>query len=247
MISRPHSVTNLLRACAIFVALAIPASLGAAQSASSAATPTQSSPAPSSTPQVTGAPAAKAERICLKTEVEFARNHDQTKAWNGFVAANQADPSYAPAWFNLAVMLENQKQWMQAQDDFNRYLKLAPKGPDAARAHEQAVLLNKYISGDMTPEDIKRVDYDAAIQRARALMSAGFNREAIADAGQAQALDSSRWEAYAVVSLCMLRQHKLGEAATMRDRAVEHAPADKREQVRAALSPEAKATGEAQK
>jgi tetratricopeptide (TPR) repeat protein len=189
--------------------------------------------------------AAMAQRIYLSTEVEFSRDHDLTKAWNGFVAANQADPSYAPAWFNLAVMLENQKQWKQAQDYFYRYLALAPKGPDAVRADEQTVLLNKYISGKMTPEDIKRADYDAAIQRARGLMSAGFNREAIADAGQAQALDSSRWEAYAVVSLCMLRQHKLGEAALMRDRAVEHAPADQREQVRAALSPEA--TGEAHK
>jgi hypothetical protein len=101
MISCPHTTTILLRA--FFVALAIPASLGAAQSAPSAATPTQSSPAPSSTPPVTEAPAAKAERICLKTEVEFARDHDQTKAWNGFMAASQADPSFAPAWFNLAV------------------------------------------------------------------------------------------------------------------------------------------------
>jgi len=234
----PRSGTNPLRACAIFVALAIPASLGAAQSAPSAATPTQSSPASSSTPRLTETPAAKAQRICLKTEVEFARDHDQTKAWNGFVAANQSDPNYAPAWFNLAVMLENQKQWKQAQDYFYRYLALAPKGPDAARAHEQAELLKTYISGEMTPEDIKRADYDAAIQRARALLSAGFYREAIADAGQAQAMDSSRWEAYAVVSLCMLRQHKLSEAAKMRDRAIAFAPADKREQVRAALSPE---------
>jgi hypothetical protein len=36
----------------------------------------------------------------------------------------------------------------------------------------------------------------------------------------------------------MLRQHKLSEAAKMRDRAIAFAPADKREQVRAALSPE---------
>jgi tetratricopeptide (TPR) repeat protein len=190
-------------------------------------------------------PAAKAQSIYLKTEAEFSRDHDLTKAWNGFVAANQADPSYAPAWFNLAVMLENQKQWKQAQDYFYRYLTLAPKGPDAVRAHEQAVLLNRYISGKMTPEDIQRADYDAAIQRARVLMSTGFYREAIADAGQAQASDSSRWEAYAVVSLCMLRQHKPAEAATMRDRAIEHAPADKREEVRAALS--SGATAEAHK
>jgi tetratricopeptide (TPR) repeat protein len=160
------------------------------------------------------------------------------KAWHGFLVANHADPKYAPAWFNLAVLLESQNKWKRAQDYFYRYLALAPQGPDAPRAREQADLLKKYISGEMTPGDMRRADYDAAIQRARGLLAAGFYREAIADAGQAQAIDSSRWEAYAVVSLCMARQHKIAEAGRMSDRALELAPADKRGPLRAALSPE---------
>ena len=180
------------------------------------------------------APAAKAQRICLETQSQFTRDHDQTKAWNGFVKATQIDSNYAPAWFDLAIMLENQKQWKQARDYFYRYLGLVPKGPDALRANQQIELLSRYISGEITPDEIKRADYDAAIQRARALLAGGFYREAIDDAGLAQKLDESRWESYAVVSLAMLRQHKLPEAAKMRDRALEHAPADRRDAIRAA-------------
>ena len=236
MILPPCSNTYQLRICAVFVALALSMSQGVAQSAPNTTSSTHSSKNVTSPVPAAETPAAKAARICLQTEVEIANDHDQVKAWNGFVAANQADPTYAPAWFNLAIMLESQKQWKQAQDYFYRYIVLAPKGPDAGRALEQAQLLKKYISSEMKPEDIKRADYDASIQRARTLLAAGLYREAIADAGQAQALDSSRWEAYALVSLCMLRQHKDAEAAAMRDRALEHAPADKRDQIRAALS-----------
>jgi tetratricopeptide (TPR) repeat protein len=184
------------------------------------------------------APAAKAQRVCLETQSQFIRDHNQTEAWNGFVKATQIDPNYAPAWFDLAIMLENQKQWKQARDYFYRYLGVAPKGPDAIRAHQQTELLSKYISGEISPEAMKRADYDAAVQRARALLAAGFYREAIDDAGLAQKLDESRWESYGVVSLAMLRQHKLDEAAKMRDQAVAHAPEDKRDAIRAALSSE---------
>lgn len=181
-------------------------------------------------------PAAKAQRTCLETQSQFTRDHDQTKAWNGFVKATQIDPKYAPAWFDLAILSENLKQWKQARDYFNRYLELAPKGPDGPRAHQQIELLSKYISGEITPDEIKRADYDAAIQRARALLAAGFYREAIDDAGLAQKMDESRWESYAVVSLCMLRQHKLDEATKMQERAIEHSPPDKRDAIRKALT-----------
>lgn len=198
-------------------------------------------PAASAATNAAETPMSKAQRICLQTEAQFRRDHDPTKAWNGFVAATKIDPNYAPAYFNLGVLAEVEKKWKDAQDYFNRYEKLAPKGPDAGRAREQAELLNRYISGEMTLEDVKRNDYDAEIQRARTLLAAGFYREAIADAGQAQAMDSSRWEAYAVVSLCMLRQHKTSEAAEMRDQAMARVPADKRDQLLGVLSPPAAA------
>lgn len=229
MILNPGSHAKQLMICAAFIGGTFFAVHGGAQTAS----PRHDSGSPAGE-----APAAKAQRICVETQSQFTRDHDQTKAWNGFVKATQIDPNYAPAWFDLGIMSEGQKKWKEARYYFYRYLSLAPKGPDAIRAHQQAELLSKYISGEMKPDDIKRADYDAAIQRARVLLAAGFYREAIDDAGLAQKLDESRWESYAVVSLCMLRQHKLTEAAKMRDRAVERAPQDKREQIRAALSAE---------
>jgi tetratricopeptide (TPR) repeat protein len=237
MIYHPHAVSRRSSAIpAAVLAFVSSACLCAAWAATPAASTAPVATIVPSGETSTETPSAKAQRICLKTEAEFARSHDLPKAWHGFLAANHADPNYAPAWFNLAVLLESQNKWQRAQDYFYRYLALAPKGPDAPRAHEQADLLKKYISGEMTPGDMRRADYDAAIQRARALLAAGFYREAIADAGQAQAIDSSRWEAYAVVSLCMARQHKIAEAGKMSDRALELAPADKRGQILEALS-----------
>jgi hypothetical protein len=67
-------------------------------------------------------------------------------------------------------------------------------------------------------------------------------RQSIAEAGRAQPLDSPRWESYAVVSLCMAKQDKLQEAAKFEALAVNHAPLDKRDQIRAALSSNGSAT-----
>jgi len=235
MILDPRSYAKQFVIPAVLIGCISIAVYGAAQ----AAPPAHNSGSPTNE-----MPAAKAQRVCLETQSQFTRDHDHTKAWNGFVKATQIDSNYAPAWFDLAIMLENQKQWKQARDYFYRYLGLAPKGPDAGRAHQQVELLSRYISGEITPDAIKRADYDAAIQRARALLAAGFYREAIDDAGLAQKLDESRWESYAVVSLAMLHQHKVDEAAKMRDQAVAHAPEDKRDAIRAALTP---ASTEAQK
>jgi tetratricopeptide (TPR) repeat protein len=183
------------------------------------------------------APAAQAQRVYFQTEAAFILSHDGAKARLGFLRVVQIDPRNAPAWFNLGVLAESDKDWLKAESDIRRYLVLAPEGPDVARATEQLALLPQYASGKMTPEAAKSADYDTAIQRARVFMAAGRFRESIAEAGHAESLDPSRWAAYAVVSLCMARQNKTQEATKFEALAVTHAPASKRDQVRAALSP----------
>jgi tetratricopeptide (TPR) repeat protein len=184
----------------------------------------------------TASPAARAQQLCIQTEAAFILNHDRVQAKLGFLHATQIAPRYAPAWFNMGVLSEGDKDWSKAEEYFRKYLSLAPDGPDAKRTKEQLELLAKFAAGTITPDAAKRAEYDAMIQRARAFLATGFFREAIAEAGRAQSADSSRWEAYAVASLCMAKQNKPQEAAKFQALAVDHAPVDKREQIRAALT-----------
>jgi Tfp pilus assembly protein PilF len=184
-----------------------------------------------------GSPAASAQNLYLQTEAAFILHHDNVKARHGFLRVVQLDPGYAPAWFNLGVLAESGSNWLKAESYFRRYISLKPNGPDAQRAKDQLELLPAYAAGTMTPEAVQSAAYDAAIQRARVFLAAGRFREAIVEAGNAQGTDNSRWEAYAVVSLCMAKQNRPPEAKKFAALAVDHAPAEKRDQVRAALAP----------
>jgi tetratricopeptide (TPR) repeat protein len=181
-------------------------------------------------------PAARAQQICIQTEAAFILNHDRAKARQGFLSAIQIDARYAPTWFNLGVLAEGDKSWVKAAGYFRQYLMLQPTGPDSDRAKEQLQILSKYVNGSVTPAVARSMEYDAAIQRARTFLAHGYFHESIAEAGRAQSLDSSRWEAYAVVSLCMAKQNKAQEAAKFQSLAIDHAPVEKRDQIRAALS-----------
>ena len=189
-----------------------------------------------STKAKTGSPEARAQQTCIQTEAAFILNRDRTMARHGFRNAIEIDPRYAPAWFNLGVLAEGDKEWTKAVGDFKQYLSLQPTGADANRARAQLQILSKYVKGSLTSKFDRGMEYDAAIQRARVFLAHGYFRESIAEAGRAQSLDSSRWESYAVVSLCMAKQNKLQDAAKFEAMAVNHAPLDKRDQVRTALS-----------
>jgi len=206
-----------------------------AQSAGPSTTPANSSSPTVSADSAVITPHERARRLYIQTTAAFVEHHDREQAERGYLQVTQFDPGYAPAWFNLGVLAEGDKDWAKAKSEFAEYLRLSPHGPDADRARDQSQLLDKYIQGTIDPVAVKAAAYDAIIQRARALLAANLFREAIAEAGLAQSNDSSRWEAYAVVSLCMAKQHKRDEASKFRDLALAHCSADKREKIRNAL------------
>jgi tetratricopeptide (TPR) repeat protein len=189
------------------------------------------------TNSVTTAPRVTAHGLYTETLAALLLDHDQEKAQKGFLRVVQIDPHFGAAWFNLGVIAESEKSWVQAESYFDKYLAYAPNGPDARRAKDQLALLPQYASGEISPEAAKSAQYDALIQRARVFLAAGHFRESIAEAGRAQAVDNSRWESYAVVSLCMAKQNKAQEAAQFASIAIEQAPPEKRNQVQIALSP----------
>ena len=150
---------------------------------------------------------------------------DRDKAFIGFTQVVQVDPTYAPAWFNLGVLGEAAGRWTDARSYFQRYLVLAPKGPYAQRAQRELTIIAQRIAH---PIPTKQQQCDAIIGRAQALAGGKFYKEAIDEAGQAQSLDDSRWEAYALVSVIMYKQHKDIDGKKFRDLALAHLPPDKK-------------------
>jgi tetratricopeptide (TPR) repeat protein len=176
-----------------------------------------------------------AHRVFVKAMADFIETRDRAKAEREFSEVTQINPSYAPAWFNLGVFAELDRNWSEAERCFNAYLQIAPNGTDAIRAKEQLKLIFDYAHAKVDPATAKQMEYDAAIQRSRSFLAVNLFREAIAEAGRAQAQDPARWEAYALVSICMRRQHKITQAAHFQTLAVNHAPPEKRAQIRNAL------------
>jgi tetratricopeptide (TPR) repeat protein len=181
-------------------------------------------------------PKDRARQIYLQSLAAYLDNHDGAAAEQGFLKAVEIDPKCAPAWFNLGVFAEASKNWPKARTYFNQYLQVAPNGPDAVRAKDQLLILAKYGSGTTDRAAEKEAEYDAIIQRARGFEAVKLFREAIAEAGRAQALDDSRWESYAVVCLVMARQNKADEAAKFREMALARTPQELKNKVSDALS-----------
>jgi Tfp pilus assembly protein PilF len=170
-----------------------------------------------------------ARQLYLLVSKGFLQDRDIQKASAGFLQVTQLAPDYAAAWFNLAVIAEQTHDWPNAKARFERYLALAPGGPEAKRSEQELQTLKPYLIGQVTPAKAMQAEYDASIQRARLLLNSQLYREAVSEASHAQSIDDSRWEAYAVVALVMYRQHKDADGHRFADLAIQRSPSDKKE------------------
>lgn len=232
LISRPHLRATCRGLLLAMVALTL---LNASTLQSQTSTSVKP-PAPPCDVKVSGARQC-ARQLYIIVSRNLLQDRDNRKAADGFSQVTQLDPRYAPAWFNLGVLAEQRQAWDQAQADFKQYLVVAQPGPDIARATHELQVLKPYVAGLAGPVQEKQAEYDASIARARILLSKQLYKEAVSEAGHAQSLDNSRWEAYAVVSLVMYKQHKDDEGKKFADLALQRAPADKKDVVAKALVP----------
>jgi len=178
---------------------------------------------------------ACAGQLFVSTSRTFLLDRDKQKATSGYLKVAQLDPKYAPAWFNLGVLAEGRQNWIKAKRYFQKYLEVSPNGPESKRATEEIATLVPYAAGKVSRTQAKQAEYEASIQRARILMSAKLYREAISESGHAQSLDNSRWEAYAIVGLCMKKQNKPDAAKEFEKLAEDRIPSEKRDQLRQAF------------
>jgi tetratricopeptide (TPR) repeat protein len=171
---------------------------------------------------------ARAHRLFVSTSLQFVRDLDRQRARKNYRGVLQLDGLYAPAWFNLGVLAEADYDWTEAKGDFKQYLTIAPEGAYSTRAARE---LNVIAERSKQPVPTPAQQYDAAIHLARTFLAAKFYKESIAEAAVAQSIDDSRWEAYAVVSICMARQHKIHEAVKFQTLALDRTPVEARDQV----------------
>jgi tetratricopeptide (TPR) repeat protein len=209
----------------------------AAQSAGPAKSGVVKSSAPPCEVKALGATKC-ADSLYRYVSQNFLRDRNAAEAAQGFHQVLKLDPKYAPAWFNLGVLAEQREAWLEAQTDFKQYLIVSTNGPDVARAAHEIAVLQPYVEGKAGVAQERQAEYDASISRARILLSKQLYKGAISEAGHAQALDGSRWEAYAVVSLVMYKQHKDDEGKKFADLALARTPPEMKESVAKALVPQ---------
>jgi len=156
------------------------------------------------------------------------KDHDPAGARAGYRQAVEVDESYGPAWFNLGVLAEADRDWREAGSDFNRYLAVAPQGRYTERAHRELAVVRQRLEHPSLPATQR---YDDAIHRAKALLAARLYRESLAEAGLAESIDKSRWEAYAIAAVVMAKQHDASAAARFRQQALLRIASDQREHI----------------
>ena len=171
---------------------------------------------------------SRAHDLFVSTSLRFVKDLDRERARKGYHRVLQLDGQYAPAWFNLGVLAEADYDWTEAKADFKQYLTVAPEGAYSKRAARELIVIAERTK---QPRPTPAQQYDAAIHQARTLLAAKFYKESIAAAADAQALDDSRWEAYAIVSICLARQHKIREAVQFQNLALDRAPAEAHDKV----------------
>jgi len=71
--------------------------------------------------------------------------NDFAKAAENFAAAVAANPNHAEAHFMLGQTYLNQGKLAEAGKEFETYMKIAPNGPNAAKAKSNAEMLKAYI------------------------------------------------------------------------------------------------------
>jgi Tfp pilus assembly protein PilF len=71
--------------------------------------------------------------------------NDFAKAAEHFAAAVAANPNHAEAHFMLGQAYLNQGKLAEAGKEFETYMKIAPNGPNAAKAKSNAEMLKAYI------------------------------------------------------------------------------------------------------
>jgi hypothetical protein len=179
------------------------------------------------------ASSTSAHELFAKTSLTFAKDLNRAHARAGYRKVLLLDANFAPAWFNLGVLAEADYLWPDAKADFEHYLAVAPDAAYASRARRELDAI-KERSKQTTPTSAQL--YDASIHQALALLSTKFYKESVQEAATAQSVDASRWEAYAIVSICLARQHKTESAAKFQAMALSHAPLKDRDQIERALA-----------
>jgi tetratricopeptide (TPR) repeat protein len=171
-----------------------------------------------------------------RTLALLVKTHDTKVAREGFRRSILLDPTFAPPYFNLGVVAEADEDWGDAVRWLGNFLKLEPNSIYAVRARSELTRIASIQASLRTPDGLKKNKYDEEIGRARVFVRTNMPAEAIAAAGKAADLDSSRWEAYAVTASALANAGKTADARRFIGMAIERAPGAKKAALEKALN-----------
>ena len=144
-------------------------------------------------------------------------------AREGFISTIALDSSYAAPRFNLGLLAEAEGQWSEAERWFRAYLALDSTSEWANKAkRELQGLSRKRASADDATR--RAGEYDSHIELGRRLVRSGMHADALREAQQARALETRRWEAYALAAASYQATGAIPVAMQLLDSAIARAP-----------------------
>jgi tetratricopeptide (TPR) repeat protein len=166
---------------------------------------------------------------------KYAETLEEGPAIAGLEQALQADPSYAPALFDLGVLHARSLQLEAAASDFQRYLALEPNSKLASQARTHLARVQLDLEESKTPAGKKKVEARRALGSAEAALA--FDRPALAEKLARAALkleDSPR--VHVTLASALLEQRKFDEAIRELTQTAAKAKGDEKAAVEQALS-----------
>ncbi|ONH31429.1 hypothetical protein BL253_09315 [Pseudofrankia asymbiotica] len=173
----------------------------------------------------------------VKVNMEQSRLHVAgarlEKALAGFEQAVRADPTHAPAWFNLAVTLDDLGRPDDALTALDRYLALRPQLPDGHLRRAQVLTRQDRPAAALVSFDrAVQVDprcWPAHLGRAGVLADVGRHTEALAALGRVSrsVADPRLWAGgQQIRARCLLRLGQPDGALVAVDEALRTLPLD---------------------
>jgi len=154
----------------------------------------------------------------------FAQTRDVQVARDGFAKAISQDPSYSQARFDLALIEESNDNWDGAIEQLTEVQRLESESQLGKVAAKELAHVKQIKKLWTTPEGRKSVEYERAVGRGRALITAGAVDDALNEASSAIRLDASRYEAHCVAADALNKLHRFAAAAAHVREAMHLAP-----------------------
>jgi cellulose synthase operon protein C len=173
-------------------------------------------------------PPAEKAKAFYESGQKYLEQKDYVKAALEFRNALKVKQDYADAWFGMAQVEEQEKNWNVVAGDLNKVLELDPKHNKARMALSRLYMLSGNFAEalrqvnlalEVTPKDPAMIAMRAAV-----LLKLDKNSEAVVEANNALAIDAGNVDAIMVLAAERLLSNDFAGTQKFLDRGLETSP-----------------------